>query len=243
MNSRRTRRAIEFLRRMVRKNSRRTGRGVLCLLASRGSMPVRKNYLARPKCRHRAPLSLNGAEQCCGVCLPSPPNRIGIMFARLDDLSQRHRRPRDWHIACGNCGNPHEESHGGLASALPGGSGKCGNPLGCGYGQEFSNAVAGAGGVAESAETAYGNSSRGFWRVTGRGTVRQSVLASIDRRRQEETHDGRSHANGRTDPQRAGVQASQRDGMGDGPVQERHQVPLSSDAGAPDRAQRRVPAL
>ena len=35
------------------------------------------------------------------------------------------------------------------------------------------------GGVAESAETPYGDSSRGFWRVTGRGTVRQSVLASL----------------------------------------------------------------
>ena len=61
----------EFLRRVVRKNSRRTGRGVLCPVASRGSMPVRKNYLARPKCSHRAHLSLDVPEQCCGLCLPS----------------------------------------------------------------------------------------------------------------------------------------------------------------------------
>ena len=33
------------------------------------------------------------------------------------------------------------------------GSGKCGNPLGCRYGRCFGNAVAGAVGVAESAET------------------------------------------------------------------------------------------
>jgi hypothetical protein len=36
------------------------------------SMPVRKNYLARPKCSHRARLILDKTEQCCGVCLPSP---------------------------------------------------------------------------------------------------------------------------------------------------------------------------
>jgi hypothetical protein len=30
-----------------------------------------------------------------------------------------HRDAGDWHIACGNCGNPHGESHWGLASALP----------------------------------------------------------------------------------------------------------------------------
>ena len=34
-----------------------------------------------------------------------------------------------------------------------GGSGKCANPLGCRYGRCFGNAVAGAVGVAESAET------------------------------------------------------------------------------------------
>ena len=66
----------------------------------------------------------------------------------------------DWRIACGNSGNPLYESHWGLASALPerdrrisGGSGKCANPLGCRYGRCFGNAVAGAVGVAESAET------------------------------------------------------------------------------------------
>jgi hypothetical protein len=81
-----------------------------------------------------------------------------------------HRDVGDWHIACGNCGNPHDESHWGLAPALPErgrrigwGSGNCANPLGCRCGRCFSNAVAGAGGVAESAETPYDDSA-GVWR-------------------------------------------------------------------------------
>jgi hypothetical protein len=135
------------------------------------------------------------------ACHAKPP-AIGISLAEIAGIINSWQRPtragpRDWHIACGNCGNcgnPHEESSWGFASALPergrracpercrrvgGGSGNCGNPLGCRYGRCFSNAVAGTGGVAESAETPYGDSSRGFWHVTGHGTVRQSVLASL----------------------------------------------------------------
>ena len=35
-------------------------------------LPVRKNYLARSNCSHRARLVLDVPEQCCGVCLLSP---------------------------------------------------------------------------------------------------------------------------------------------------------------------------
>jgi hypothetical protein len=43
-----------------------------CMRSCAPSMPARKNYLARPKCSHRAHLILDVTEQCCGVCLPSP---------------------------------------------------------------------------------------------------------------------------------------------------------------------------
>jgi hypothetical protein len=43
-----------------------------CMHSCAPSVPVRKNYLARPKCSHRAHLILDVTEQCCGVCLPSP---------------------------------------------------------------------------------------------------------------------------------------------------------------------------
>ena len=53
---------------------------------------VYKNYLARPKCSHRARLILDVPEQCCGVWLPSPHlDGNGIMLARVDNLLQRDR--------------------------------------------------------------------------------------------------------------------------------------------------------
>ena len=42
-------------------------------------------------CRHPALLVVDRPEQCCGVCLPTLTDRIGIMFACLDD---RLHRPR-----------------------------------------------------------------------------------------------------------------------------------------------------
>ena len=48
-----------------------------------------------------------------------------------------------------------------IAGTLDRGSGNCANPLGCRYGRCFGNAVAGAGGVAESAETPSDDSARG----------------------------------------------------------------------------------
>jgi hypothetical protein len=50
---------------------------------------------------------------------------------------------------------------------IGGGSGNCGNPLGCRYGRRSSNAVTGAGGVAESAETPYDDSPRGLASALG----------------------------------------------------------------------------
>jgi hypothetical protein len=74
------------------------------------------------------------------------------------------------------------------AEGSMGGSGNCGNPLGCRYGRCSSNTVAGMGGVAESAETPYGDSpavphcdavASLRRRITGHGTVQQSVLAFL----------------------------------------------------------------
>ncbi len=47
--------------------------------------------LCARSCRHRALLVVDRPEQCCGVCLPTLTDRIGIMFACLDD---RLHRPR-----------------------------------------------------------------------------------------------------------------------------------------------------
>ena len=47
--------------------------------------------LCARSCRHPALLVVDRPEQCCGVCLPTLTDRIGIMFACLDD---RLHRPR-----------------------------------------------------------------------------------------------------------------------------------------------------
>ena len=168
-----------------------------------------RSGVARPKCRHPDPLSLDGPKQCCGLCLPSPTRTgsascsLASMISRSAIALGRCTRPRvprqatgHWPVACGNCGN---SKNSGSGEAAPGleigislaeiaeiptrragrGSGNSGNPLGCRYRRCFSNAVAGTVGLAESAETPSGDSSRGVWRVTGHGTVRQSVLASL----------------------------------------------------------------
>ena len=73
------------------------------------SMPVSRNYLARPKCSHRARLILDVPEQCCGVCLPNPTSTGSASCSLASMIPQRHRsghctRPRLTSISGPLCG-------------------------------------------------------------------------------------------------------------------------------------------
>ena len=90
----------------------------------------------------------------CGNSRHDPPARYHDRREGRAERSERSETPSD-------------DSPRGLTSALPErgrrverGSGKCGNPLGCRYRRCFSNAVAGAVELAESAETLSDNSPR-----------------------------------------------------------------------------------
>src|SRR5277367_4862064 len=71
---------------------------------------VYKNYLACPKCSHRARLILDVPEQCCGVCLPSPTwtGSASCSLASIisrSAIARRHcTRPRLTSISRPPCG-------------------------------------------------------------------------------------------------------------------------------------------
>ena len=148
----------EASRRMPHDMARRPRECRQCMrVVSRGSMPVRKNYLARLKCSNRDRLSLDVPEQCCGLCLPT---LIQQRSAHAHGHLRRHfciprRLARIEPSVL-------EEAGPERGRRIGGGSGNCANPLGCRYGRCFGNAVAGAVGVAESAETPYDDCPRGL---------------------------------------------------------------------------------
>ena len=70
---------------------------------------VYKNYLARPKCSHRARLVLDVPEQCCGVCMPSPSTgsascSLASVISRSAIARQHCTRPRPTSISGPLCG-------------------------------------------------------------------------------------------------------------------------------------------